>query len=75
MSIESRTKALKQYWDYLIDPRFQEVKRLFVLPFENNAVKTGHTGFFCPTKKIQDYNVITDGKNVFDQEVKHDIKK
>ena len=51
------------------------MKRLFVLPFENNAVKTGHTGFFCPTKKIQDYNVITDGKNVFDQEVKHDIKK
>ena len=29
-----------QYLDYLIDPSFQGVKRLFVLSFEDNACRT-----------------------------------
>ena len=37
-----------QYLDYLIDPRFQGVNRLFVLSFEDNAHRTGHTGYFLP---------------------------
>ena len=36
-----------QYLDYLIDPSFQgEVNRLFVLSFQNNVVRTGHTRYF-----------------------------
>ena len=32
----------KQYLDYIIDPGFQGVKRVFALSFENNAVRTGY---------------------------------
>ena len=31
------TEGENQYLDYLIDPSFHEVNRLFVLSFENNA--------------------------------------
>ena len=36
---------------------------LFVLPIEDNAVRTGQTGYFLPTEVIKDYNVMIDGKN------------
>lgn len=32
--------------DYEIGLNFQDISRLFVLPFEDNAVKTGNTGYF-----------------------------
>ena len=36
------TQAWNQYLDYLIDRSFQGLHRLFVLLFEDNAVRTGH---------------------------------
>ena len=36
------------FLDYLINPTFQGVNRLFVLSFENNAHRTRHTGYFLP---------------------------
>ena len=36
------TKAPNQYLDSLIDPSFQEVNRLFVLTYNNNASREGH---------------------------------
>ena len=38
----------KPYLDFLIDPRFQGVNRLFVLSFENDADITTHTGYYLP---------------------------
>ena len=32
----------KQYLNYLIDPSFRGVNRLFVLSFEDNAYRTSH---------------------------------
>ena len=32
--------------DYEIDLNFQDISRLFVLPLEDNAVKTGNIGYF-----------------------------
>ena len=52
---------------------FQGVNRPFVLTFENNVDRTGHTGYFLPKVKIKDYNVIIDGENFFDQPVKNDL--
>ena len=46
-----------QYIDYLIDPSFQGVNRLFVLPFEVNVVWTGHLRYFLPTVELKDYNI------------------
>ena len=36
------------YLDFLIDPRFQGVNRLFVLSFENDPDITTHTGYYLP---------------------------
>ena len=63
-----------QYLDYLIDPSFLGVNRLFVLIFENNADRTGLTGYFFPKVEIKDYNVIIDGQNIFDHPGKNDLR-
>ena len=67
---KTTTEAQNQYLDYLIDPSFQGANRLFVLAFENAAHRTRHTGYFLPTVELKDYNVMVDGRNLFDQPVK-----
>ena len=49
------TQAQNQYSDYLIDLIFLEVNRLFVLSFEDNPVRTGHTRYFLPKVEIKDH--------------------
>ena len=51
-----------QYLDFLIDPSFQGVNKLFVLSFEDNAHRTSYKRYFLPTTEIKDYNVMIDGK-------------
>ena len=58
----------------LIDSSFQGVNRLFVLSFENNAQRTSYKQYFFPTVEIKDYNVMIDGKNVFDQPAKNKLR-
>ena len=38
-----RIQKQNEYLDYLTDPNFQKVNRLFVLSFDNNAARTEHT--------------------------------
>ena len=38
-----------QYSDFLIDPSFQGVNRLFILSFENENDRTVHTKYYLPT--------------------------
>ena len=63
-----------RYLNYLIDPSFQLVNRLFLLSFENEAGKEVHAKHYLPTEGIKDYNVIIDGKKLFDQPIKNDFK-
>ena len=42
---QSNIKTQNQYLDYLIDPAFQGVNRLFDLFLDNNNDRTRHTGF------------------------------
>ena len=58
--------------NHLIEPSFQGVKRLFVLAFENDAQRTSNRIYYFPNVEIKDYNVMIDGKNVFDQPAKND---
>ena len=51
-----------QYLDFLIDPSFQGVNRLFVLSFENEEDRKVDTGCNLPKVEIKDYNVVIDGK-------------
>ena len=58
------------YLSLLINPSFQGVNRLFVLPFNANDSRILPSKYYLPTAKVKDYNVIIDGKNLFDQPIK-----
>ena len=59
-------QAPNPYLDYLIDPSFQGVNRLFVLSFESSTDRTVHTKYYLPTVKIKEYNVMINGQKFFD---------
>ena len=58
----------------LIDPSFQGVNRLFLLPFENETDREVHTKCYLPNEEIKGYNVIIDGKNFFAKPITNDFK-
>ena len=64
--------------NYLIDPTFTNINRLFVLPFrriagENNTAKDRRDSFshyYVPNVEIKDFNALIDGKGFFDLPLK-----
>ena len=61
--------------NYLIDPTFTNVNRLFVLSFPRNNNTDGRYSFsnyFVPKVNINDFNVLTDGKSFFDLAIKNE---
>ena len=55
--------------NYLIDPTFTKVNRLFVLPFERNAegdLRDCFSHYYVPNVEIRDFKGLIDGKNFFD---------
>ena len=69
------TETQNQYLDYLIDPSFQGVNKIFVLPFENKAqtLMISYKRYYLPTAEITNYNAIIDGQNVFDQPIRNNL--
>ena len=67
-------QAQNLYLDYLIDPSFQLVNGLFVLLFEDNVVRTGHTECFLPEVEIKDYNVMVNDHNFVENPVNNEIR-
>ena len=63
-----------RYLDFLIDPSFQGVNRLFVLSFKDADGQKGHKQYYLPTVEIKDYNVMIDGRNFFVQPIRNDLK-
>ena len=63
-----------RYLDFLIDPSFQGVNRLFVLSFKDDDGRQSHKQYYLPTVEIKDYNVMIDGRNFFDQPIKSNLK-
>ena len=57
--------------NYLIDPTFNKVNRLFVLSFENEEDRTSFSKYYVPKVEIKDFNVLIDGKSFFDVPVKN----
>ena len=55
--------------NHLVEPSSQGVNRFFVLAFEDYAQRTRNKIYYFPNVEIKDYNVMIDGKNVFDQPV------
>ena len=56
--------------NYLIDPTFTNVNRLFVLTFENEDDRTSFSKYHVPKFEIKDFNVLIDGKPFFEIPVK-----
>ena len=64
--------AQNENLNHLIEPSFQGINRLFALAFEDDAQTISNKRYYIPNVEINDYNVIIDGKNFFDQSVKND---
>ena len=61
--------------NYLIDPTFTNVNRLFVLSFPRNNKADSRYSFsnhYVPKIRVNDFNVLIDGKSFFDLSVKND---
>ena len=74
MTIQNNNNNL----NYLIDPTFTKVNRLFVLSFERieeNNVKKDHresfSHYYVPKVEIKGFNVLIDGTSFFDLPVKN----
>ena len=60
--------------NYLIDPTFTNVNRLFVLSFpRNNNTDSRYpfSNYYVPKGKVNDFNVLIDGKSFFDLSVEN----
>ena len=68
MSNQTKNNSL----NYLIDPTFTNVNRLFVLTFENEDDGTSFSKSYVPKVEIKDFNVLTDGKPFFEIPVKNE---
>ena len=71
MSLQPQNNNL----NYLIDPTFMSVNRLFVRSFpRNNNTDSRYlfSNYYGPKVKVIDFNVLIDGKSFFDLSVKND---
>ena len=61
--------------NYLIDPTFNKINRLFVLSFKNEEGRTSFSKYYTPKVEIKGFNVLVDGKSFFDVPVKKNEEK
>ena len=52
--------------NYLIDPTFSKVNRLFVISFENEGDRNSFSKYYKPAVEIKDFNVLINQKAFFD---------
>ena len=57
--------------NYLIDPAFTNANRLFVLSYENENDTTSFSKYYLPKVEIKVFNVLIDGKAIFEISVKN----
>ena len=63
--------------NYLMDPIFTKINKLFVLSFERNAERDRRDSFshyYVPNYEIRDFNISVDGKSFFDFLIKNEEK-
>ena len=64
-------KLIKRALNYLIDPTFANVNRLFVLTFENEDDRTSFSKYYVPKVEIKHFHALIDGKPFFEIPVKN----
>ena len=68
---EMTNQTKTNYLNYLIDPAFTKVSRLFVLLFKNEEDRTSFSKYYVPKVEIRDFDVLIDRKRFFDVPVKN----
>ena len=68
---EISNKDANNNLNYLIDPTFTNVNRLFVLTFGNETDRTSFSKYYVPKVEVKDFNVLIDGKPFFEIPVKN----
>ena len=71
---EIKTQPKSNNLDYLLDPTFRNMNRLFVLSFkngDNDSTKYFFNKYYMPLVEIKDFKALTDNKAFFDQPVKN----
>ena len=61
--------------NFLIDPTFNNVNRLFVLGFLNEDDRRSFSKYYTPTVEIEDYNVIIDWEPFYEIPIKKKLIK
>ena len=69
--LETTNQAKTNNSNYLIDPTFSRVNRLFVLLFENKDDRTSYSKYYTPKVEIKHFNVLIDGKSFLDVAIKN----
>ena len=64
------TEAVNNNINILIDPKFTNVNRLFVLAYQNANDRQSFSQFYLPNVMVKDYNVIIDKLAFFDLPIK-----
>ena len=59
MTNQTKTNNL----NYLINPTFKKVNRLFVLSFENEEDRTSFSKYYVPQVEIKDFDLLIHGKS------------
>ena len=71
---QKSSEAQNKQLNVLIDPGFQGVYRIFVLSFQSDDGRKSWKQCYLPTVEIIVYKVAIDGKKIFSQPVKNDLK-
>ena len=61
-----------------LDPSFQGVNRLFIMAYSREAVQPDRNSqqkYYLPRIDLRKYNVIINGRNVYDNPIESDIEK
>ena len=69
---EMSNQAANNNLNYLIDPTYSKVSRLFVLSFENKEDRTSFSKYYLPKVEVKDFNVLIDQKTFFEIPVKNE---
>ena len=71
---EITTQPKNNNFDYLIDPTFRNINRLFVLSIkngDNDPTRNSFNKYYMPLVEIKYFNALVDNKSFFDQSVKN----
>ena len=74
---EITTQAKNNNLDYMINPTYRNIHRLFVQLFKvgkNDPTRNPFVKYYIPLVEIKDFNALIDNKSFFDQPIKNKHK-